>query len=324
MVDPELPTAVEGWAPLPSTGGEHQPLPFRAVRYEAVGDARLPVVAVLGGISAGRHLSASPLDAAPGWWEPQVGTGRAIDHGRWRAIGVDYLGHDLTPGDPVPLVDPRDQARALASVLDELGVDRLHALVGASYGGMVGLAFAALFPARIGRLVVISAAHEPHPMATAVRVVQRRIVRDALARGRGADGLALARALAMTTYRTDREFATRFGREWTIQDGAARFPVEDYLDHCGRRYAAAGSPERFLCLSQSIDLHRIEPGEITIPTTLVAVEGDPIAPPWQMSALAEALGERLHRIESVYGHDAFLKEVDAVASVLTTALEAGA
>jgi homoserine O-acetyltransferase/O-succinyltransferase len=314
---------VAGAAPLHDVQGVHQRLPFTAVRYEVVGEEGAPAVMALGGISATRHVAGHPADPTPGWWEAQVGAGRSVATERFRAIGVDYLGAELQPGDAVPLVATHDQARAIAAAMDALGIERLHALVGASYGGMVALAFAELFPSRLARLVVISAAHQPHPMATAVRSVQRRIVRDAAAAGRPAQGLALARALAMTTYRTDREFAARFDAGWRLEHGTARFPVEEYLDHCGRRYVEQCTAERFLCLSQSIDLHRVNPAAVRVPATLAAVHGDPIAPPWQMAELAAGLGApaRLHELRSQYGHDAFLKEDDVIASLLTRALD---
>jgi len=318
-----LAAARTGEAALPAPFlGEHARLPFAAATYEITGDGG-PAVAVLGGISATRHLAAHEGDPSPGWWEAQVGPGRAIDTTRVRAIGIDYLGAGLREGDAVPLVSTADQARALAAVLDAAGVGRLHALVGASYGGMVALAFAALFPDRAGQVVVLSAAHQPHPMATAVRAVQRRVVRDGVACGRGREALALARALAMTTYRTGRELAGRFGGGWTVDgEGAARFEVEAYLDHQGSRYARRFTPERFLCLSQSIDLHRVDPAAVTVPCTLLAVRGDPIAPAWQVAELATRLAGPCtrHELDSIYGHDAFLKEDDAVASLLTHAL----
>jgi homoserine O-acetyltransferase len=318
-----LAPAVAGQAPLSGDRGEHQRLPFESAHYEAIGDWQAPAVVVLGGISATRHLAAHEGDASPGWWEAQVGPGRAVCTDRYRAIGIDYLGAELKSGAPVPLVGTRDQARAVLAVLDALGIGRIRALVGASYGGMVALAFAELFPERVERIVAISAAHQPHPMATAVRAVQRDIVRQALSAGDGRRGLARARALAMTTYRTDREFAQRFDSSWTADAGRPRFAVEEYLDHCGRRYVEACTPERFLCLSQSIDLHRVNPARVRTPATLLAVTRDPIAPPWQMTELAASLGgpATLHEIRSLYGHDAFLKEDDAVASVITRALE---
>ncbi len=310
-------------APLPTPlPGEHGALPFRAVRYEALGAPENPAVIVLGGISATRHVAAHRDDPSPGWWEAQVGPGRAVDTDRFRVVGVDYLGAELGRGDDVPSIGTCDQARAVAAALDALGVGRAHAVVGASYGGMVALAFASLFPERTERIAVVAAAHEPHPMATAVRSVQRGIVRLGLASGRADEGLALARALAMTTYRTAEEMTSRFDPAPLPAEGRARFPVEAYLEHCGRRYVESFTPERFLALSESIDLHRVDPAAVRVPATLVAVEGDAVAPAWQLRDLASRLGApaALHVIESIYGHDAFLKETDAVATLLTLAL----
>ena len=312
-----LPSAIGGAAPLATPlRGTFGTLPFTDAHFELIGEADRGTVAVLGGISAGRHLTANLLDESEGWWQAQCGYDRALDTAEYALLGVDFLGAYLRRGDQVPRIDTHDQARALAAVLDQLGIERLEATVGSSYGGMVALAFAALYPDRVQRVIVIGAAHEPHPMATAVRSIQRDIVRLAHAHGRPADGLDLARRLAMTTYRTAEEFAERFS------NGQG---VEDYLAHCGRSYVERFTAERFLCLSESIDLHCIDPAAVTVPTTLVAIEGDAIAPPWQVQQLAELLGERatLIQIRSRYGHDAFLKETAAISQILnqTLALE---
>lgn len=291
------------------------------------GLAPRPVVAVLGGISAGRHVTACTDEPTPGWWEPMVGAGRAIDTNAFDVVSIDFLGGSGASTGPArdaafPAVDTHDQARALMAVLDALGVGALHAVVGASYGGMVALALAERHPERVARAVVISAAHATHPMATALRSVQRGIVRLGLETGRASDAVHLARALAMTTYRTVEEFAERFGVEPRWTDDGLRFPVDDYLDHHGARFAGAFSPRSFLCLSESVDLHVIDPAAVTVPTTLIGVDGDVLVPAWQMAALRDALGApaSLHVVTSRYGHDAFLKEVDTVGSIIADAL----
>lgn len=271
------------------------------VPYQLTGTAHYGTIAVLGGISAHRHVER--------WWSEQVGPDAALDTNLYAVLGIDYLGAHLERGAVVPRVDTRDQARALLSVLDHLGIAKLSAIVGSSYGGMVALAFGALFPERVEKLIVIGAAHEPHPMATALRSIQRNIVALAQSAGRADEGLDLARQLAMTTYRTAEEFADRF-------DGRNR--VEDYLAYCGQKYVEAFTPERFLCLSQSIDTHCVRPAEVRVPTTFVAIEGDAIAPPWQIRVLAEQLGGHANVIEirSRFGHDAFLKESAAISNIL--------
>ncbi|HEU4761673.1 MAG TPA: cystathionine gamma-synthase [Gemmatimonadales bacterium] len=286
------------------------------VSAELVGEAEHSVVAVLGGISAHRHVVSHALDAQPGWWEWLIGPGCALDTRRFRILAMDWATVDGAP------TDTADQAAALAALMDLLGIEKLAAIVGASYGGMVALAFGERRPALVERLVVLCAAHETHPMATARRVIQRRIVRLGESAGRPRDGVALARALAITTYRTDAEFAERFGSGALDGDAPPRFPVESYLEHCGERFATTWESDRYCALSESLDLHHSDPASITVPVWLLGVDGDTIAPPTQMRALRDALAgpATLDVIVSRYGHDAFLKEEAAVSDFVRRAL----
>lgn len=290
------------------------------LRYEDVGDARAPAVLVAGGISAHRHLAANAADGAPGWWDAQVGAGRALDPAARRLLSIDWLGADGTLDAPI---DPADQADAIAALLDRLGLGVLQAFVGASYGAMVGLQFAARHGARLERLVAISGMHRAHPYASALRALQRRAVALGALQCDDVDGLVLARQLALLAYRTPEEFSARFGPA-RIVDGRVRVAAEDYLDHCGHAYARRTPPLAFLRLSESIDLQEVDAARIAVPATLVAVEQDRLVPLTEAYALAQHLrGEtRLRVLRSHYGHDAFLKEVDAIAGVLREALDA--
>jgi homoserine O-acetyltransferase len=297
------------------------------VAYRLAGASGAPVVAVLGGISAGRDVFSLRPDA-PGWWEEAVGPGRALDTDRFRALGIDFLGgsHRTTgpaAGESFPSVSAFDQARMLVALLDHLGIDRLQGSLGASYGGMVTLALAQAHPWRLRHAVVLSAAHRTHPMSTAWRSVQRAIVRYALGHGEGVRGLALARALAMATYRSAREFEERFPGPPDATPDGFRFPVESYLFARGASYAARYRPEAFVCLSESIDLHRVEPAEIRVPTTLLAVQEDQLVPLADMRALRDRHGGNcsLVEISSIYGHDAFLKETEVLRDLLARALD---
>jgi homoserine O-acetyltransferase len=316
-----------------------QPLEFGgrldryAIGFRLHGDPDLPLVVALGGISAGRCVASCPGDPRRGWWEDLVGDGLAIDTTKYSVLGIDWLGgsgassgpgHRLDESDEAfPAIGTRDQARAIVAVLDHLGVHQARAIVGASYGGMVALACGADFPDRFAHAVVVSAAHGTHPMATALRSLQREVVRLGIAGGHIADGLRIARGIAMTTYRTTTEFVDRFESAPRWSGDGARFPVEDYLDHAGRRFAATFSAESFLRLSESIDLHSVEPGAVQIPVTLVAVCGDTLVPVWQMEQLRDGLHveARWHVVESIYGHDAFLKEIAAMSRIIGESLE---
>lgn len=288
--------------------------PTTPLTWELTGPPHAPLVVVLGGISAHRHLCQTESNPQPGWWDGIVGPGLAVDTRRQRVLGIDWH----TDGAPVTTTDQADQ---LATVLDELGGEAVHAIVGASYGGMVALAFAARHPTRVGRLVVIAAAHQTHPMATAHRVIQRRIIRLGLAAGLPTEGVALARALGMTTYRTAEEFAARFESGRDTASGA--FPVEGYLDHGSQRFAATWEPDRYLTLSESLDLHEVDPSAITVPLDLLGFHEDTLVPAWQLEELARKCTAacRLELVSSIYGHDGFLKEVESVGAFIHRALE---
>ena len=292
--------------------------------YEVVGPRGAPAVVALGGISANRHVCGNGANPNPGWWEGVAGRGRALDTTRYQLIGCDFIDGGLGPdGRPERIVTTHDQADAVIAVLDELHIERVLGVVGASYGGMVALALAERYPERLERLVVIGAAHAPHPMTTALRAVPRRIVELGLETGRGEESLALARALAMTTYRSAREFAERFGCIPTsLTDNDAEFPVEGYLRHQGQKFAKQWRPERFLALSLSGDLHAVEPTQICTPCTLVAAQDDGVVPRAQLEEMARRLAApcRLVDLPSRNGHDAFLTEPETLGPILRTAL----
>jgi homoserine O-acetyltransferase len=288
------------------------------IAYELSGPADAPVLMAMGGISATRHVSSSPEFPEPGWWEDFAGTGRALDTERYRVLGMDFLGgNDQTQGPgiqegPFPSVDPEDQARLLAQLLELLGIQKIHGFFGASYGGMVALQFAALFPEKLERLVIIGASHRPPAIATALRCVQREAIRRCQQLGDSAEGLRLARAIGMVTYRSAREFEQRFSPEPKSRDGRLVFPVQDYLFSRGDEFARRFRPEAVLCLSESIDLQDLDPGRITVETELLCASSDFVAPPDLMIELSQQINApcRYTEYESLYGHDSFLKEVE--------------
>ncbi|WP_374012231.1 homoserine O-succinyltransferase [Pseudoxanthomonas koreensis] len=289
------------------------------LHYELQGVADAPVVLVAGGISAHRHVAASEAFPEPGWANALVAPGRTLDPARCRVLAFDYVGAD--GGLDVP-IDTSDQADAVAALLDALDIARMQAFVGYSYGAMVGLQMALRHPQRLQRLVAVSGVHRPHPYASAWRALQRRAVALGQLQCADAQGLALARQFAMLSYRTPEEFGERFDVAAQIVNGRVRCAAEDYLDVAGSRYVARTPVNAFLRLSESIDLHRLDPAGIQVPVTVVAVEGDRLVPLSDSVSLVEGLAGRgqLRVLRSPYGHDAFLKETDRIDLILAAVL----
>jgi homoserine O-acetyltransferase len=303
------------------------------VAWRLDGPVAAPLVVVLGGISGHRRVYGRAGEPA-GWWEEIAGGSGGFPSDRLQVLSFDYLGGSGETTGPMgapdagsvgfPSVDTSDQARLLALLLDHLGIASLSSFVGASYGGMVGLAFATLFPDRLRRLMVVSAADRTDPMSTAWRSVQRQVIRFGASVGRSAEGLRLARALAQATYRSREEFAGRFTGA-ASRDGVTHqfvFPVESYLLARGTDYADRFAPGGFLCLSESIDLHRVETSRIVVPVEAVAVRQDQLVPIADVRDMVQRLPDaRLTEVSSPYGHDAFLKERSLLQPIFERLLE---
>ncbi len=251
--------------------------------------------------------------------------------GRYGTTGATSL--DPRTGRPYgagfPGVSTRDQARAQWRLLDALGIDRLALVVGGSLGGMVALEVALARPDAVRTVMPIAAPAATGPMAVAWNHLQVELI-DRL----GLDGLALARQLAMTTYRSEADFEERFGRS-TEADGQPS--VVSYLDHQGRKLVDRFDPATYRILAGAMDRHDIGAGwggldgafarlaDGGTRLTGVGIEDDILYGPRQVHALVEGargLGvEASYReIRSSKGHDAFLVEWDQLAVILEEAL----
>lgn len=286
------------------------------VKARLVGPEHAPVILVLGGISANRNVCDGRDEAGNvqlGWWRDFAGTNQVLDIQQYRILSFDFLPGDADIQNASLTITPQDQARVAKVVCDYFGIIKLHAFVGYSYGGMIALSFGQLFPERVERLFVTCAAHRPHPMGMAWRGIQRKIVRFGLETGQPEQALALARELGMTTYRTSEEFGQRF---------SAITEVEEYLESRGQAFIGKMSSFRYLSLSQSIDLHTIDPAQISVPVTLLAFRQDRLVPIEEARLLRQQLRtvSRYVECDSLYGHDAALKETAIVSQVLRQAL----
>jgi len=294
------------------------------------------------------HALTGSADAAGDWWAPLVGPGRALDTTRAGVLCLNLLGGrygttgpssvDPATGVPhgraFPALSTRDQARAQWALLDALGVPRLALAVGGSLGGMVALEVALERPAAVRAVLPIAAPAATGGLALAWNAIQLELV-DRY----GADGLDLARRLAMTTYRSEADFDDRFGR---AREADGRFSVASYLAHQGRKLVDRFDPDTYRVLVGAIDRHDIGRGRGGVGPALgrlaaggvrltgLGIEGDILYGPGQVRTLVEAaaaagVSARYAELASSKGHDAFLVEWEALGSILREVLaEVGA
>ena len=312
-----------------------------------VNAARDNVVLVLHALTG----SAEAAHPDHGWWRELIGPGRAIDTTRFAVLAPNLLGScygttgpaadwRVVPGtwegDGFPPVTTRDMARLAGQLVDALHVRELAAVVGGSLGGMVAQEWLLLHPGR-ARAAVVLAAPEAH---TAQAIGWNHAQREALALGaRAGDpdaGIALARAVAMLSFRTETSLDTRFGRTPAPTSegaGASPFAVQRWLEHHGASLAARFDAATYRTLLDAMDAHDVARGRGARDDVLtqlgaatgrlfaVGVPGDLLYSDAVVEAWGRAAGAALRAIRSPYGHDAFLLEPAQVGAVLRDALD---
>jgi homoserine dehydrogenase len=292
-----------------------------------------PVVLVVGGITATPFPFGFGEDKAP-WWpallsedliDPEVVTVLCPE---WPGNGSTFSG--INDAEQPTHLSVQGLADLLAEWLEGISCQVPVTFVGASLGALVGFALAQRHPERVGRLISISAGLRPDGWGTATRHLQRELVRDGLRNGDVATGMARARQLGMLTYRGRHEIDTRFGH---LSSSLVVPPVAEYLDHHGKRFAETFPVATFLLLSEAIDRCSFgtTPAEIrraveqvSAEVTVIGVPGDQLFP-WHLQEelhreLQAAGGtSALWKLDSEYGHDAFLADQDRLAEILRDA-----
>ena len=308
-----------------------------------VNAARDNVVLVLHALTG----SADVGHPGTGWWRTLVGPGLAVDTTRWAVLSPNLLGScygstgPATPwrpragtwvGDGFPPVTPRDMAALIGHLVDELALPQLAAVVGGSLGGMVAQEWLLLHPGR-ARAGVVLAAPAAH---TAQAIAWNHTQREALTLGaRAGDldaGVALARAVAMISFRTESSLESRFGRSPAGDGAAPPFTVQRWLAHHGERLAARFDAATYRTLLDAMDAHDVARGRGSRELALrslgasverlfaVGVPGDVLYSDVLVEEWARGAGAAYRAIRSTYGHDAFLLEPGQVSMVLRDAL----
>ena len=292
------------------------------------------------------HALTGSAEAAGDWWEPVIGPGRALDTNRFGVLCANLVGGrygstgptsvDPATGAPYgasfPQPTARDEAAAQWALADRLGIERFALVAGGSLGGMIAQEVAIARPDAVGHVAVLGAPAATGAMAIGWNHIQLELI-DAL----GEQGLAIARQLAMTTYRSEADFDGRFGRR-VEADG--RFSVSSYLDYQGQKMLGRFDAETYSVLVRVMDGHDVGRGRGGIREafralaaagtglTGIGIEGDVLYGPDQVRTLVgEAVGAGVdaayREISSSKGHDAFLIEWEQLTGLLVQALADG-
>ena len=329
---------------------------IRYETYGKLAPARDNAVLIAHALTGDAHVSGkhSADDRKPGWWDNMVGPGKYIDTDKYFVICSNVIGgcsgstgpRSVNPATgklynlDFPVITIADMVRAQKRLIDHLQIDKLLAVVGGSMGGMQALEWGKSFPDMVKSVVAIATTYQLGPQSIAFDWVGSQAIRSDAAFNNGdytvnpEHGLATARMLAHITYLSDESMSRKFGRN--LQDAEKYsfafkrdFAVESYLEYQGQRFVERFDANSYLYITRAIDYFDLAEGgdlaealkNVQADFLVVSFSSDWLFTTAQSETLIKALlANDLNcsfcEIESSYGHDAFLLEVDRLGSLI--------
>ncbi len=329
-------------------------IPELTLRYETYGHlnaARDNAVLICHALSGDHHCAGvhNASERKQGWWNFMVGPGKPIDTSRYFVICSNVLGGcqgSTGPGSinpetghhynlDFPKLTVRDMVRAQSLLVDDLGIARLHAVIGGSMGGMQTLQWAIDFPERVGRYIALACGARHTAQAIAFNDTGRQAIisdpdwqnGDYAADAGPNRGLAVARMMAHITYLSDVGMESKFGRKRRSGDGSrenfdnfdVEFEVESYLRYQGQSFVTRFDANTYLYLTKALDRFDLH-SPVSLDDTLSAIQApglvvgftsDWLYPPQGNREVVESLlrlGKQATYAELAMdlGHDSFL------------------
>ena len=292
-----------------------------------------------------------------GWFNGVIGPGRAFDTATYCVICANIPGSCYGSTGPAsrnpatgevygpafPPVTVRDMVRAQKLLMDHCGVRSLRAVIGGSLGGMQALEWAILYPDSVEAIVPIATSAAHSPWAIGISETQRlAIMSDPAWKGgrytqQPERGIAIARAIAMLSYRSYESFLGRFGRRAVepgdgherlrlFSEAPPEFSVESYLRYQGQKLADRFDANTYIALTRAMDAHDVGAGRGGVQAALgtiraralvVGISSDILYPPAEQRAIASSIPRAGYaEIDSPHGHDAFLIEFEQMNALL--------
>ncbi|MEM1222199.1 MAG: homoserine O-acetyltransferase [Verrucomicrobiota bacterium] len=327
-------------------------IPELTLRYETYGrlnEEKSNAVLICHALTGNHHCAGvhSMDERKQGWWNFMVGPGKPIDTTKYYVICSNVLGGCSGSSGPesinpatgkrynldFPKLTVRDMVKAQAMLLDYLLVEKLHAVIGGSMGGMQTLQWVIDYPDRVGRYIAMACCARHNAQAIAFNDTGRQaIISDPAWKGGDyapdeppAEGLSVARMMAHITYLSDAGLEARFGRKRRNKDQSkehfeVEFEVESYLRYQGQSFVSRFDANTYLYLTKALDRFDLHGPDGSLDQTLSVVQApglvvgftsDWLYPPKGNREIVQSLlrlgkDATYAELEMDNGHDSFL------------------
>ncbi len=305
--------------------------------YGALNATRTNAILALHAFSGDAHAAGEG-----GWWSSMIGPGKAFDTDQYFVICSNILGGcrgttgpgSINPdtgrswGMTFPSVSVTDIVRLQKMLIDSLGIEKLLAVAGGSMGGMQALEWAVAYPESVAAAIPIATTTRHSAQQIAFNEVGRQAIMadpdwnhgDYYSARPPGRGLAVARMVGHITYMSDESMREKFGRRLRTPD---QFEVESYLTYRGSKFVDRFDANSYIYITRAMDdFDLTQRGALSAlfdrggtRFLVVSFTSDWLYPSYQSLEIVSALRSRncdvaYCNLESRYGHDAFLVEVD--------------
>jgi homoserine O-acetyltransferase len=316
-----------------------------SVAYETYGRLNADgtnAILVCHALTGDAHAAGVDAKGRVGWWDGVIGSGKAFDTDKYFVVCSNFLGScygtngpaSLNPatglpyGRSFPAFTVRDMVKLQYHALKHLGINRLVTISGGSLGGMQVLEWALMYPDFVKSIVPIATSARHSAWCIGLNEVARLAIENDEGWTNGnvhsdpQRGLALARMIAIISYRSRASFEQRFSRNQT-RGGASQdplFDVESYLHYQGEKLVNRFDAATYVAITKAMDRHDISRGRLGLQETLntirakalcIGIDSDVLYPIVEQAELAAHIpNAKYAEVRSIHGHDAFLIEFD--------------
>lgn len=354
--------------PLQLDGGASlSPVDYAYETYGTLNEDRSNAILICHALTGDQYVASHhPVTGKPGWWARLVGEGLPVDPARHFILCINVLGSCMGSSGPssinpatsekwgmnFPVITIADMVRAQAMLLDHFGIERLHAVIGGSMGGMQALSWPNLFPQRVKSAVIIASTARHSAQNIAFHEVGRQAIMADLRWQGGAyyqgeppsAGLAVARMAAHITYLSEAGLTEKFGRQLQERDSKtfgfdADFQIESYLRHQGISFVERFDANSYLYITRAMDYFDLAEDHGGVLANafaqcrntrfcVISFDTDWLYPTEESRHIVHALNAAgaptsFVELSSPFGHDAFLLDVPEMNRIIDGFLRTG-